>query len=140
MYPLLMDVYYPIVEQGGYGNVKKQWVLDKSVACAFVAGGVKAKKDVQPDAKIDIDNSIVGRIRGDITTSSRGTLNSLTNIIVTNIRDANGNVVYNEPSGPRAGMATIFEVATFNPVVGPFGTTEYFKLVLRRSENQAADL
>jgi hypothetical protein len=27
-----------------------------------------------------------------------------------------------------------------NPVVGPFGTVEYYKVLVRRSENQAVDL
>jgi hypothetical protein len=140
LYPLLMDIYYPIVDQGGYGNLKKQWVLDRTLACAFGPSGLKNKKDIQPDAKIDIDNAIVGRVRTDITSTSRGSLNSLTNIVVTNIRDINGNVIYNESSGPRAGMATVFEVGTFNPSIGPFGSTEYYKIILRRSENQAVDL
>lgn len=140
MYPLTMDIYYPIVGQGAYGNVQKQWVLDRSVPCAFAPSGLKNKKDIKAEAKIDIDNAIVGRVRKDITVSTRGDINSLTNIIVTNIRDINGNLVYNESSGPRAGMATLYEVATFNPTVGPFGTTDYYAIILRRSENQAADL
>jgi hypothetical protein len=140
MYPLTMDIYYPIVAQAAYGNVQKQWVLDRSVPCAFTASGLKNKKDIQTEAKIDIDNAIVGRVRKDIAVSARGELSSLTNIIVTNIRDINGNIIYNESSGPRAGKATLFEVATFNPTVGPFGGTEYYKVILRRSENQAADL
>jgi hypothetical protein len=27
-----------------------------------------------------------------------------------------------------------------NPMVGPFGKVEYYKVILRRSENQATDL
>lgn len=140
MYPLLMDVYYPVVDQGAYGNLKKTWVLDQTLACAFNPAGLKNKKDVNAEANINIDNSISGRVRTDITQSSNETLYSLTNIIITNIRSADGNLVYNESSGPRSGKATLFEVATFNPIVGAFGKTEYYKLILRRSENQAVDL
>lgn len=140
MYPLLMDIYYPIVETGAYGNVKKTWVLDKTVACMFNSAGLKNKKDINSEPNINIDNSIIGRIRTDITVSDTDTLYSLTNIVVTNIRTADGNLVYNESSGPRSGNATLFEVATFNPIVGAFGKVDYYKLVLRRSENQAVDL
>jgi hypothetical protein len=140
IYPLLADIFYPSIEQGGYGNLKKTWMLDRSIACFFNAAGRKFKQDVMPDTNITIDNSIVGRTRYDITQSTRDDLNSLTNIIITNIRDASGNIIYNESSGPRSGKATIFEVATLNPIVGPFGTTEYYKVVLRRSDNQAVDL
>ena len=140
MYPLLMDIYYPIVETGAYGNVKKSWVLDRSVACFFNPAGRKFKQDVGTDPKLDIDNSVVGRVRNDISASTRDDLYSITNIIVTNIRDRNGNPIYNESAGPRVGLSTIWEIATINPIVGAFGTTDYYKLVIRRSENQAIDL
>jgi hypothetical protein len=32
MFPLLADIYYPIVSQTAYGDVNKHWVLDRSVA------------------------------------------------------------------------------------------------------------
>lgn len=141
MYPLLADVYYPIVDQApGYGSITKNWVLDRSIACSFASASLKAKEDVKPEVNIVIDNSIVGRTRSDVTQTKKGEYVSMTNIIVTNIRDVNGNIIYNESSGPRVGKATLFEVATMNPSVGPFGGTEFFKLVLRRSENQAADI
>lgn len=87
LFPMLADVYYPIVEQGAYGNVKRNWVLDKSISCAFVASGLKNKKDIQTDAKLNIDNSLNGRVRTDIRFSSEDERNALTNIILTNIRD-----------------------------------------------------
>lgn len=141
IYPLLADLYYPIVDQAvGYGSVTKRWVLDRSIACSFASASLNAKEDVRPEVNIVIDNSIVGRTRADITQTKRGDLMSLTNILVTNVRDALGNVIFNESSGPRAGRPTVFEVATMNPSVGPFGGTEFFKLVLRRSENQSVDI
>jgi hypothetical protein len=139
-YPLLADIYYPVVDTGAYGNLKKTWVLDKTIACAFNPAGLKNKKDVNTEANINIDNSISGRVRTDITKSNTDSLYSMTNIIVTNIRDKDGNLIYNESAGPRSGLASLFEVATMNPVVGAFGKTEYYKLILRRSENQAIDL
>lgn len=139
-FPLLADIYYPIIEVGGYGNLKKQWVLDKSVACFFNFAGSKYKKDIGTEANINIENSIIGRVRNDPTDSSTGSLYSVTNIVITNIRSADGNIVYRESAGPRAGSPTLFEIATLSPIVGPFGKVEYFKIMLRRSENQAVDL
>lgn len=137
MYPLLADIYYPIIEQGAYGNLKRQWVLDRTIACFFNPAGRKFKEDVQPNTNITIDNSLVGRIKNDLTESNGNELYSITNIIITNIRDANGNMIYNESAGPRKGQSTIFEISTSNPIVGPFGKTEYYKLVIKRSDNQA---
>lgn len=139
VYPLLADVYYPIVTTGGYGDVKKQWVLDRTIACFFNPAGRKFKEDVTPNANINIDNVLVGRVRNDITQSDNESY-SMTNIIITNIRDAQGNIIYNESAGIRKGKSTIYEIATSNPIVGPFGGTEFYKLVIRRSENQAADV
>lgn len=140
MFPLTVEIYYPIVTQGGYGDLQRQWVFDRKVSCFFASPSSKTKEDILPESKIVFDTSIVGRVRADLTVSSRGDYNSLTNILLTNIKDRNGNIIYNESSGPRVGLATVFEVATFSPVVGPMGSTEFYKVVLRRSENQAVDV
>ena len=139
-YPLLADIYYPIVETGAYGNLKKQWVLDKTVACFFNVGGSKFKEDVGTEANIIIDTALIGRLRNNPAISSTDSLYSTTNIIVTNIRGNDGILIHSENSGPRSGNATLFEIATLVPIVGPFGKTEYYKVILRRSENQAVDL
>ena len=140
IYPLLADVYYPIIETGAYGNLKKQWVLDRTIACFFNPAGRKFKEDVRPEPNITIDNSYVGRTRNDLTESNGNDLYAITNIIVTNIRDNQGNYIYTESSGPRKGQPTIFELSTSNPVVGPFGNVDHYKLVITRSDNQAVDL
>lgn len=139
-YPLLADIYYPIVETGAYGNLKKQWVLDKTVACFFNVGGSKFKEDIGTEANIIIDTALIGRLRNNPAISSTESLYSTTNIIVTNIRGNDGISIHTESSGPRSGNATLFEIATLVPIVGPFGKTEYYKVILRRSENQAVDL
>lgn len=140
IFPMLADVYYPIVDQGAYGNVKKSWVLDKTIACQFNPAGTANKEDIRPQVKIVQDTALVGRTRSDIRFSSEDERNALTNIVLTNIRDKNGNVIYLETSGPRSGQPTIFELATFDPLVGPFGNIEHYKVVIKRSENQGTDL
>jgi hypothetical protein len=139
-YPLLADIYYPIVEQGAYGNVSKQWMLDATIACAFAPAGRKYMQELKPNVHMTIDNSLVGRTKKDIRVSSMSAANSITNIIITNLRDSHGNPIYVETAGPRAGKSTIFEIATNDPIVGVFGKTEYYKVVIRRSENQGVDV
>lgn len=140
IYPLVADVYYPDIAQSPYGNVSKSWKLDASISCAFNVAGSKNKQDVLPNPSITIDNFLIGRTYSDIRISSQNIKNSITNILITNIRDKNSNSIYNETSGPRAGKPTIFEVATNDPIVGPFGKVEYYKVVIRRSENQGVDI
>jgi hypothetical protein len=134
------DVYYPIVDQGTYGNVKKTWILDKTIAVNFNAAGNANNEEVKPNVNITQKTVLIGRAKTDVRISSLDSSHSITNVILTNIRDKNCNPIYVETSGPRAGKSTIFEIATQEPYVGPFGGIEYYNLVVRRSENQSGDL
>lgn len=140
LFPLVADVYYPIVTQSAYGDLNKKWVIDKSVACSFAAAGKKSTQQVSPDVELIQDNILLGRTRCDVRYASDGSQNAITNVLITNIRDIDGNYVYMETSGIRAGKPTLFEIASDSPMVGPFGRTEYYRLVIRRSENQGADI
>lgn len=139
-YPMQADVFYPLVEQGVYGNVKKQWILDKTIIGNFSFIGAAGKEEVTPNVNITQESILLARVKSDIRLSSREVSNSITNVILTNIRDRSGNHIYKETAGPRKGKSTIFEVATVEPFVGPFGSVEYYKLIIRRSENQATDV
>jgi hypothetical protein len=140
MYPLLADIYYPLVDQGAYGNLKKTWVLSKTVACNFSSGGAAFKEEVKPNVNITQDSILLGRVKTDIRISDSEDKNAITNVLVTNIRDRWENPIYLETSGPRAGRSTLYEIATNEPTIGPFGSVEYYKLTVRRSENQASDI
>lgn len=140
MFPMMADIYYPIAETTAYGNVTKTWILDKTIVCSFNEAGVSYKEDIKPDANIKTDTILLGRVKKDIRISSVDAKNAATNVVVTNIRDQFGNPVYLETSGPRNGKSTLFEIATQAPFVNPFGSVEYYKVVLRRSENQGADV
>lgn len=140
MFPLQASVYHPIVEQGDFGAIKKQWILDRTFACTFSSGGSAFKEEVKPNVNITQNSILVGRTKSDIRISSRDNKNSLTNILITDIRDQEGNLVYMETSGPRSGRGTLFEIATYEPFVGPFGTVESYKVIIRRSENQTGDV
>jgi len=140
MYPLKADIFYPIVEQGAYGNLTKQWVLDRTISCNFAPAGTASGEEIKPNAKINIDMSLLGRTKSDLRITSRQSKESITNVIVTNIRTSANTPVYLETAGPRSGKSTIFEIASNEPILGPFGDIEFYKLVIRRSENQATDL
>jgi len=139
-FPMLADVYHPLVEQGAYGNVKKTWVLDRTIACSFNPAGTAFKEEVTPNVNITQQKLLIGRVKTDIRFSSKDDPNSINNVIITNIKDKNCNEIYIETSGPRAGKSTIFEIATLEPFTGPFGNVEYYKLIIRRSENQGSDI
>jgi hypothetical protein len=139
-FPILADIFYPIVEQTALGSIKKQWIHDKTLACSFTTAGSALAEDVKPNINITKELILSGRVRSDIRLSTSESRNAITNILVTNIRDVNGNQIYVETSGPRSGQSTLFEVATNEPFLNPFGSIEYYKVVLRRSENQGTDI
>jgi hypothetical protein len=136
MYPMKADIYYPIITQGEYGQPKKDWVFDKTVACNVEAAGGSSTENVKADTFLQLQNKLMARTKSDPRISSQKESNSLTNILITNIRHSNDELIYKETAGVRIGRGTIYEVATVEPFVGPFRTTEYYKMIWRRAENQ----
>jgi hypothetical protein len=139
MYPMLADIYYPMINQGSYGEIKKEWVFDRTVSCNASGVGGAGKEDIRPEVFIQYENKLVARSKSDLRISSRESKESATNILITNIRSSNGEILYKETAGPRAGKGTVYEIATLEPFVGPFGNIEYYKMIWRKTENQAVD-
>ena len=139
MYPMKADVYYPIVEQGAYGNVQKTWVFNKTVVCNFSKDGT-VDEEVKPNVNITLKKVLMGRTKRDIRFSQENNTEAITNVVITNIRTRTDVPLYIETSGVRAGKSTIYEIESQSPIIGPFGDPEYYALAIRRSENQASDI
>ena len=136
MYPMKADVYFPILTQGEYGQPKKDWVYDRTIICNATPVGGLGTEDIKPEAFLQYENKLIARTQNDPRLSSNNANNATTNILVTNVRDASNNIIYKETAGPRSGRGTIYEIATVEPFTGPFGSTEYYKMLWRRTENQ----
>ena len=136
LYPMMADIYHPIIKQTEYGQATKNWVYDRTVACNATSVGGAGTEDIKPETFLHYENKLIARIKKDPRTSSTNTDNAITNILITNIRDINDVLIYRETAGPRSGRGTIYEVATVDPFTGPFQSIEYYKVVLRRAENQ----
>jgi hypothetical protein len=139
MYPMKADVYYPIVEQGAYGNVQKTWVFNKTVVCNFSKDGT-VDEEVKPNVNITLKKVLMGRTKRDIRFSQEENTEAITNVVITNIRTRTDVPLYIETSGVRAGKSTIYEIESQSPIIGPFGDPDYYALAIRRSENQASDI
>ncbi len=107
LYPLKADIFYPIVEQGAYGNIQKQWVLDRTITCNFEPAGTASAEEVKPNVKINMDVVLLGRTKKDVRIMLSESKQSITNVIITNIRTHSNVPVYLETSGPRSGKSTI---------------------------------
>ena len=139
MYPMKADVYYPIVEQGAYGNVTKTWIFNKTVVCNFSKDGT-VDEEVKPNVNITLKKVLMGRTKKDIRFSQENNADAITNVVITNIRTRTDVPLYIETSGVRAGKSTIYEIESQSPIIGPFGDPDYYALAIRRSENQASDI
>lgn len=136
IFPLKADIYYPIITQNQYGQPNKAWVFDRTIAINTNSSGGQGTEDIKAAEFLQNENKLIGRSRSDIRISSNNSNNAITNILITNIRSSDNSLIYKETAGPRNGKGTIYEIATVDPFVGPFGSIEYFKILLRRTENQ----
>jgi hypothetical protein len=136
IYPMKADIYFPIISQGEYGQPKKDWVYDRTIICNATSIGGAGEEEIKPEMFLQYKDKLVARTKFDPRVSTNSSTNAITNILITNIRTADDIVIYKETAGTRIGRSTIYEVATVEPFIGPFGTTEYFKMLWRRTENQ----
>ena len=137
IYPMKADVYYPIITQNSYGQPNKEWVFDRTVVCNATTVGGAGTDELKPEVFLQYDGKLVARSKSDLRISSDGTNNAISNILITNIRNASDSLIYKETAGPRMGRGTIYEVGTLEPFINPFGNIEYYKMLWRRTENQA---
>ncbi len=138
LYPMKADIYYPIITQNSYGQPNKEWVLDRTIACNATTVGGAGTEELKPEVFLQYKDKLVARSRTDIRISSLQDSNAVTNILITNIRTSDDSLIYIETAGSRSGRGTIYEVATIEPFINPFGQIEYYKMVWRRTENQTA--
>jgi len=138
LFPMKVDIYYPQVEQNVYGQITKDWSIDKTILCNFVQDKL-SKEDIPVDSYVHPKDRLIGRVQIDIRTSTAGENHPISNILFVNIRNAYDELIYKETSGEREGRGTIFEVVSFDPFVGPFGGIEYYNVMLRRTENQGVE-
>jgi hypothetical protein len=137
IYPMKADIYYPIITQNQYGQPNKEWVFDRTVVCNATTVGGAGTDELKPEVFLQYDGKLVARSKSDIRISGDGTNNAVSNILVTNIRNASDTLIYKETAGPRIGRGTIYEVGTIEPFINPFGNIEYYRMLWRRTENQA---
>jgi len=136
IYPLKADIYFPIITQGEYGQPKKDWVFDRTIICNAASVGGAGEEVVKPESFLQYKDKLIARTKYDPRISTNDASNAVTNILITNIRTSDDIAIYIETAGVRAGRPTIYEVATVEPYVGPFGSVEFFKMLWRRAENQ----
>ena len=142
MFPHMADVYYPLISQGLYNEIKKEWIYDRTIVCnATSLGTIRDREEVAPDTNtyMQYDQKIKARSKQDLRIALDSTSQAVTNILVTNIRNADGMVIFQETAGVRAGKPTVYEIGMLEPFTGPFGNVEYYNMIWRRTESQVGN-
>lgn len=136
LFPLQADVYYSKISQGDFNEIKKEWIYDGVICLNASSFSRRGKQDVHAEMLIQNSSLLIGRTKTDFRYDSLDNSVALTHILLTNLRLSSGEIVYKETAGVRSGRGTIFEIATYEPALGPFQSIEYYKLLLRRTESQ----
>jgi len=97
-------------------------------------------QQIQADQMFWVQDIISGRTGSDPRVNPHGTMYPMTDLLITDIVDEKDSIIYLETAGPRSGLSSVFELAGVLPHVGPFGQVDYFKIVVKRSDDQSMEL
>jgi len=134
-YPTRAQVWYATHYQDDFGHVKKTWEADHIIRCEVNQTTNYKDQQVNPDQILIVEDMLSLHTPSDVRVDKDGELHSLTDILITDISDRQGNVVYYESGGTRKGLSTIYEVSGVLPHNSPFGV-DYYKTVVARSMHQ----
>lgn len=133
-YPMTADLYYSSGEQNDFGEMVSTWTKDRTIKCSAikerpsttVQNKITSQKFIEYEFRLDF------RTNEDVLVASDGTSYALTEIIITNIKDPSGKVVWFESSS----QATVFELGNVEPMFDPFHNYFGARILLRRADDQ----
>jgi hypothetical protein len=71
VYPMLADIYYPMITQGPFGEIKKEWVFDRTISCNATPVGGAGSEQIKPEMFLQYENKLVARSKSDIRITSK---------------------------------------------------------------------
>lgn len=136
-FSMKMDIYYSTEDQDKFGKDVKTWTMDRTlVGYAEILGAVD-RDGLKAGQFFEYEGKLIGRTKEDPRISMEGLNYPITNMIITDIRNAStGQEFYTESSGDRSGLSTIFEIMAVEPYVNPWNEIEYYKILFNRSDKQ----
>jgi len=139
LYNVFASVYYSVLDQNAFGAVDREWVYDKDVMCSVVAASSLANsKQLTPDVFMKYEDILIFRTPVDITKRTNDLPYPITEILVSNIRNKSGDVLFSENVLEGKVVGTVYEVTGIAPVFDAFDKIDHYKIMLARSDNQDA--
>lgn len=135
-YPMTAEIYYADTKQDELGSMKKTWVYDRTIKCSAISqmadkttlGG----ESKQTNSLFELNSDILIRTNENIQKKKNGTFYPITEILITDIKDPNGEYVWEDVLGKRVQ----FEVKSFVPGYDFDHTKKFYRAFLARSKNQ----
>jgi len=126
-----LDVYRQFETQDpDTGAIVKEWNYYKTIAC-HAKGVISNSATTRSSDKQIFSNKYLNDQVIQVRTSEKLTIREK----VTNVRDVEGNTIWNEINYPNE-TPTVFEVMGTTPITDPFGRVIAYNSSLKRSENQ----
>jgi hypothetical protein len=129
--PMFLDVYKQFdLQDPDTGAIKKEWQFDRTVPCS-AKGIISNSSSSRTGDKQILSNRYANDQILQIRTSDKITLREK----ITNIRDAEGTVIWEELNFP-TNTPTVYELMGITPMTDPFGGVIGYNSTVKRSENQ----
>jgi len=132
MFPMTASVYYAEMEQGDLGEMTRTWVLDRVIKCSAIKENVRSSNFMVGEQFLDLKIRIKFRSAENPYDSDAQILHRPTEVIITDITDPSGQLVWREDSV----TATVFEIETVEPVMNENHNATSWKSILTRSDDQ----
>jgi hypothetical protein len=72
-----------MITQGPFGEIKKEWVFDRTIAGNATPVGGAGSEQIKPEMFLQYENKLVARSKSDIRMTSKSSQEALTNILIT---------------------------------------------------------
>jgi len=129
--PMFMDVYRQFDSQDpDTGSIKKEWQFDRTVPCS-AKGNINNSSSSRTGDRQVMSTKYSNDEMLQIRTTEKVTLREK----ITNIRDLEGTVVWEELNFP-TNTPTVYELIGTTPMTDPFGAIIGYNSTVKRSENQ----
>jgi hypothetical protein len=134
-YPMTSEIYYAENKQDALGVVQKSWVYDRTVKCSVIS--TMSDRSLTSEIKSNSSNfnynqDLLFRVGEDIQEKKNGTIYPITEILITNVKDPSGKLVFKE----KGEIPTQYEIKTFVPSYDGDHLVSFWRGYISRSTKQ----
>lgn len=134
LYPMTADLYYSTQTQNDFGEIERSWDFDRTINCSAIKERPASRMSESLDTYkfIEYDFRIDFRTEENVTISSMNEDHRITEVIITNIKDPAGTVVWFETST----QPTNFEIQNLEPMFDMDHILFGYRVLIQRSDKQ----